>query len=220
MGSHAGLTLRTVTDAPNLRGRRMTKQNREDKAMKTGIRTRVYTTTRSIVRLGMLGCFATPFLAGGQTPASQRPEAISAKLVQTVRAATQQFVDVNAATAAGYKPFLGCITGPDMGAMGVHYVNADLVSGGQMDATQPQALIYEPTAGGMRLVGVEFIALSVPWLAQNPAPPVLEGQSFQFIDTPNRYGLPALFELHVWAWRDNPNGAFVDWNTHVTCEKQ
>lgn len=49
---------------------------------------------------------------------------------------------------------------------------------------------------------------------------VLEGQTFQFIDTPNRYGLPALFELHVWAWRDNPNGAFVDWNTHVTCEKQ
>jgi hypothetical protein len=33
-------------------------------------------------------------------------------------------------------------------------------------------------------------------------------------------GLPALFELHVWAWQDYPHGAFVDWNTLVTCEKQ
>ncbi len=37
---------------------------------------------------------------------------------------------------------------------------------------------------------------------------------------PNRYGLPAFFELHVWAWRDNPQGAFVDWNDHVTCAQQ
>src|SRR6266478_5098414 len=44
--------------------------------------------------------------------------------------------------------------------------------------------------------------------------------SFQFVSSPNRYGLPAHFELHVWAWRDNPNGAFVDWNNNVTCENQ
>ena len=44
--------------------------------------------------------------------------------------------------------------------------------------------------------------------------------SFQFVSNPNRYGLPAHFELHVWAWRDNPNGAFVDWNNNVTCENQ
>jgi len=24
----------------------------------------------------------------------------------------------------------------------------------------------------------------------------------------------------VWAWRDNPNGAFVDWNSKVSCEGQ
>ena len=38
------------------------------------------------------------------------------------------------------------------------------------------------------------------------------------MSAPNRFGLPAFFELHVWAWRDNPNGAFVDWNNKVTCE--
>ena len=37
---------------------------------------------------------------------------------------------------------------------------------------------------------------------------------------PNRFGLPPFYELHVWAWRDNPNGSFVDWNTRVSCEGQ
>jgi hypothetical protein len=54
----------------------------------------------------------------------------------------------------------------------------------------------------------------------HPAPPVLEGQSCQFVGSPNRYTLAAFLELHVWAWRENPNGAFVDWNTRVTCEGQ
>jgi hypothetical protein len=41
-------------------------------------------------------------------------------------------------------------------------------------------------------------------------PLVLAGQSFQFVSSPNRYGLPAHFELHVWAWRDNPYGPKLD----------
>ena len=31
---------------------------------------------------------------------------------------------------------------------------------------------------------------------------------------------PAFYELHVWAWRDNPSGVFVDWNPRVSCEGQ
>src|SRR5213076_3351498 len=53
--------------------------------------------------------------------------AAPAKLVQLVRDATRQFINVNAATAAGYQPFLGCVSGPDHGAMGYHYVNGTLV---------------------------------------------------------------------------------------------
>jgi hypothetical protein len=68
---------------------------------------------------------------------------------------------------------------------------------------------------------VEYITLAENWLtAHQQAPPVLSGQLLQYIGTPNRYGLPGLFELHVWAWRDNPHGAFVDWNTHVSCENK
>jgi hypothetical protein len=143
-----------------------------------------------------------------------------AKLVQLVREATNQFVDVNAATAAGYQPFLGCVSGPDHGAMGYHYVNSALVGDGELDASRPEALIYEASEGGLQLVGVEFVVIADTWLAHHSSPPVLEGQTFLLVDSPNRYGLPAHFELHVWAWRDNPQGAFVDWNNKVTCEGQ
>jgi hypothetical protein len=144
--------------------------------------------------------------------------AVPAKLVQIVRDNTTQFINVNAAGPAEYFPFLGCVSGPDHGAMGVHYVNMGLVGDGLIDATKPEALIYEPSNGSMKLVGVEFIVDAATWLASHSSPPVLEGQSFHLLNSPNRYNLPPIFELHVWAWRDNPNGAFVDWNNQVSCE--
>ncbi len=147
-------------------------------------------------------------------------ESAAPDLVQLVRDATKQFGDVNVATGAGYAPFLGCVTGPDHGAMGVHYVNGALLNG-VLDVSQPQALIYEPSDGAMRLVGVEYILFADAWLAaHNNTPPVLDGQVFQFVDSPNRFNVPAFFELHVWAWRDNPQGAYVDWNNHVSCNRQ
>jgi hypothetical protein len=190
--------------------------------MTPSLLTTLHKSTLCILRLGLLSSLAAagPFLAA-ETGADESAQAVPANLVKIVREATERYVDVNAATAAGYEPAFGCVTGPDMGAMGVHYINSALVSGGQLNATEPQALIYEPVGKAMKLVGVEFIAIAAPWLtAHQQAPPVLEGQLLQYIGTPNRYGLPGLFELHVWAWRDNPHGAFVDWNTHVTCEKQ
>jgi len=142
----------------------------------------------------------------------------SPNLVQLVRAGTRQYIDVNAATAGGYGPFLGCVAGQDHGAMGVHYVNGTLLSAGTIDAVHPQALIYEPSKDGMRLVGVEFIVFADAWLQNNNnTPPVLDGQVFQFVDSPNRFNIPAFFELHVWAWRANPQGAYVDWNNKVVC---
>ena len=65
-------------------------------------------------------------LAAGQN-AESNAHATPAKLVQIVREATSQYIDVNNATSAGYGPFLGCISGSDHGAMGIHYVNPTLV---------------------------------------------------------------------------------------------
>ena len=30
------------------------------------------------------------------------------------------------------------------------------------------------------------------------------GQLFHLFEAPNRFGLPAFYTLHVWAWKDNP----------------
>lgn len=143
---------------------------------------------------------------------------VSARLVQIVQNATRKYLNVNNATAAGYGPFLGCVTGPDFGAMGIHYVNGALLNG-ELNAETPQALIYEPEGNRLRLVGVEFIVDAATWLkSHNNTPPVLEGQVLQLVAAPNRFNLPTFFELHVWAWQNNPLGAYVDWNTRVSCE--
>lgn len=142
----------------------------------------------------------------------------SSALTQIVREATRPFLDIGVATGQGYQPFLGCVSGPQEGAMGVHYVNGPLVGDGQLDATKPEALMYHIENGRARLLGVEFIVDAATWLASHPTPPVLEGQVFQLVGSPNRYGLGAFFELHVWAWKDNPNGTFSDWNTRVSCD--
>lgn len=143
---------------------------------------------------------------------------MSARLVQQVRDATLSFQDVNAAIAAGYGPFLGCVSGPAHGAMGLHYVNFALYADGEIDPTRLEALMYEESNNRLRLVGAEFIVDAQTWLATHDGPPVLEGQTFNLVNSPNRFNLPAFFELHVWAWKDNPEGSFVDWNNHVSCD--
>lgn len=83
---------------------------------------------------------------------------------------------------------------------GIHYANGSLLNG-PIDPTHPHALIYEPQSNGeLKLVGVEFIILASA-LPPTAAPQV-DGHLMLYVDTPNRYGLPAFFELHVWAWRD------------------
>ena len=169
-----------------------------------------------ILSLAFLCGTAAPLLAQNM---EHEGHAAPAALVQAVREATRQFLDVNNAGPAGYGPAFGCVSGPDHGAMGIHYVNGGLVGDGEIDVAHPEALIYEPVGNKRRLVGVEYIVDAATWLANNNTPPVLVGQDFQFVGAPNRFNLPPFFELHVWAWRENPQGAFVDWNNNVSCEK-
>jgi hypothetical protein len=179
-----------------------------------------------LVRLGSAALVSLALaFAGTQTASSERVQPAhdhdaNGRLVRLVRESTQPFLDINAAVALGYGAFLGCVSGPQEGAMGVHYVNGDYVADGELDPAQPEALMYEFTGGRARLLGVEFIVDAATWLARHDnQPPVLEGQVFHYVGSPNRYALPAFFELHVWAWRDNPNGTFVDWNPRVKCDQ-
>jgi len=117
-----------------------------------------------------------------------------------------------------------CVSGPDTGAMGIHIVNVARAGAGTITLEAPAALIYEPQSNGdLLLVGVEYIHDKAAWEAANPngpATPSVDGHQMNLVDFPNRYGLPAFYEMHVWAFEENPKGAFADWNTHVTCEKQ
>lgn len=176
----------------------------------------LYTAAAALLALGSAGAAAqTNNQARHAAHGGARPPA---RLAQIVRDTTRQYLDITVATTDGYGQFLGCISGPQEGAMGIHYVNGPRVADGLLDATRPEALIYEVTGGKTRLVGVEFIVDATAWLAAHKEPPVLEGQSFHYVGSPNRYGLAPFFELHVWAWRDNPNGTFADFNTRVSCD--
>ena len=143
-------------------------------------------------------------------------------LIDKVRNATARYIDLNVALAEGFVPATPCVSGPDTGAMGVHFVLPSRIKAGVLNAEQPEALIYEPMANGaMRLVGVEFIVLESVWAPKNPGSvPALDGNLLNYIAAPNRYGLPAFYEIHVWAWEENPKGSYADWNTHVTCAHQ
>jgi hypothetical protein len=149
----------------------------------------------------------------------------SESVAEQVRAGTGRYRDINVAFADGYAAATTCVSGPDVGAMGVHLVHMkngqpDRVADGELIAGEPEALIYEPQSdGAMRLVGVEFLEIASDWNSRNPnGPPSVAGNLMNLVAEPNRFGLPAFYELHVWAWERNPRGTFADWNAQVTCE--
>jgi hypothetical protein len=131
-------------------------------------------------------------------------------LADDVRAANARFEDVAVAVAEGYAP-LPCASGADGGSMGVHYVNGKYLTDDALDVAHPEAVMYEPMPDGkMALIAVEYITTK--------GPASLEGHLFSFNNAPNRYGLGPFYELHVWAWKANPTGAFADMNPDVSCD--
>src|SRR3569623_1839803 len=154
-------------------------------------------------RAALAGLVLLPLLSGVARGASN-------PLADKVRDANARVTDVAAAKAEGYGP-IPCVAGIDGGAMGIHYVNPKLIDD-KVEIDHPEAVMYEPGPDGkLTLVGVEYIA--------NKGPAALGGQLFAFTNAPNRYGLPAFYELHVWAWKANPTGTIADMNPTVSCEK-
>lgn len=173
-------------------------------------------TPRLTVPLLTLGV-ALVLLGGATTGTAQDATPTPTTLVEAVRQATAPFSDPAAAEAAGYVQMNGCVSGPQDGAMGLHYINGELVGDGKLDAAQPEALIYALQDGAMKFVAVEYLVLAEDWEAKNQGPPLLMGHLFNLVGAPNRYGSPAFYELHVWAGQDNPHGMFADWNPTVSC---
>jgi hypothetical protein len=182
----------------------------------------------SVISLALVNFYVTRAIAQGshaQMPSMQQQQLTpdrrheASALIKVVRESTARFRDVSVAEREGYALQFGCVTGSDSGAMGLHYVNGALVAAGVIDATRPQIVIYEPTRDGrLKLIGADYLVLADAWNAQHPdGPPQLMGQLFHYFESPNRFGLPAFYTLHVWAWKENPNGAFVNWHPNVSC---
>jgi hypothetical protein len=47
--------------------------------------------------------------------------------------------------------------------------------------------------------------------------PHVMGHLYHFVPVSNRYGSTPFYELHVWAWKNNPYWSFTDWNPRATC---
>jgi hypothetical protein len=162
---------------------------------------------------------AAPPAQAGDHPGSGGHQKPTGELVQVVREATRRFRDVRIAEAEGYQLHFGCVSSPDRGAMGLHYVNMGLVGDGVLQPDQPEIIIYEPLPNGrLRLIGADYLVLTEAWHANNAGPPELMGQLLHLFQSPNRFGLPDFYTLHVWAWKRNPFGTYVNWHPDVSCE--
>ena len=159
--------------------------------------------------------------APSQQELSAEQTANQIALIKIVREATERFKDVAQAEKEGYVLSFGCVSGPDQGAMGLHFINGELVGKGVIDPNKPQIILYEPTADGhLKLTGADFLVDAQQWDSDktHTGPPELMGQLFHYFEAPNRFGLKPFYTLHVWAWKDNPNGAFVNWHPEVSCQ--
>lgn len=157
--------------------------------------------------------------AAAAAPATAEQTSRAAALIKAVREATEPYQSSLFAESQGYELQFGCVSGSDFGAMGLHFVKFALVDD-VLDVTQPEIILYEPLPDGkLRITGADYLIPAAAWDAKHPHdPPQLMGQLFHLFDSPNRFGLDRFYTLHVWAWKENPNGAFTNWNPNVSCE--
>lgn len=154
------------------------------------------------------------FLAGAGSLSAQTAGALDATVTRDLdrlRAATRAFQSLDSAVAAGYpREVAACIVHEHHGAMGYHHVKRANV-GATLDVTKPQILLYEKAPdGGYKLNGVEFF-LPYQFWSRDSAPPTFLGRKLQREDNLNYW------YLHVWAWTNNTDGIFADFNPSVQC---
>ena len=149
---------------------------------------------------------ATPQLAARSDP--------QAEAVATLRYATRDYRNLDAAIADGFTSLrMLCAERPG-GATGMVYMNMTRAYDGVLYPEVPDGLIYEPDANGRpKLVGV-MMAHAYRYGEQE--------QPYQFLGTPLAPILDgninaAIHAVAVWVWRDNPNGLTVPENPRVSC---
>jgi hypothetical protein len=182
---------------------------------------------KQLVGMLVVLAYLSPAVASAQM-AKPGNRALSPNLAAT-RAALDKYKDPMQAVRDGYFSTVACIefraTGAGShehmdykpGAMGVHFLNPATI-GPTLDSLKPQVLLYEPQGDKLVLTGAEWF---VP-VAVSKTPPTLFGQTLMGPMEGHEPIMPAQlhhWDLHVWLWKDNPNGVFSPTNSIVKCPK-
>ena len=184
-----------------------------------------YRTFGKLACVAAVVAFASPAVASAQM---KNPKSAIAPELAATRAALEKYKDPMQAVRDGYFSTVACIefreegAGHDHmsykpGAMGVHFLNVANI-GPQLDSLKPQVLMYEPVGDKLVLVGAEWF---VP-VAVSKTAPTLFGQTLMGPMEGHQPIMPAglhHWDLHVWLWKDNPNGVFSPTNSNVKCPK-
>ena len=159
----------------------------------------------------------------------KKASATQNQILAEIRRATAKYHDLDAAIADGYVLDPHCVEHPEFGGMGHHAVNMSRIVPFVVPS-EPGVLVYEPMENGRyRLVAAEFLVPAEPWDAMNPAGPPMLGE-IEFDDhreiilvdgvPVNAKGGPPFphYQLHVWVWKNNPNGMYFPFNPNVSCQ--
>jgi len=138
--------------------------------------------------------------------------------LQNVRELSGRYHSLTQAEKAGFVPTDQCVAAPGLGGMGYHYVNPARIDT-TFNVDEPEVLLYATAPNGKRrLTGVEYIVVDADQnLATTGDRPSLAGRPFDGPMPGHGPGMPVHYDLHVWAWAENPAGDFATWNPSVTC---
>jgi hypothetical protein len=194
------------------------------------------------VFVSLLGLGLTPACGlDGDLPSLAVEEAEidgSCKLAQQLaraRAATAKYHNVAVAEAEGFVSTERCVFDPVLGTMGIHFVHGPRLEDQAIRLAEPEALLYLPQHGKLRLVAIEYVQVILidgdPYMgcgiennscppANPPPPPTLyEGVVFDGPMAGHEPGMPWHYDLHVWLWARNPAGMFTPFNPALSCEQ-
>lgn len=147
--------------------------------------------------------------------------------LQAAREATAKYLDFRVALGEIFLPASECVES-QAGTMGIHHVNLGRNRDPRVDVREPEILLYVPDrALGMRLVAIEYAVTALvdgkphfgpeaPAKFDDP-PPELFGREFDGPMAGHNPVQPWHYDLHVWAWSDNPSGLFSHFNPKEDC---
>lgn len=152
-------------------------------------------------------------MAGAGSPATADPGRSGDAGLRAAKAFSAPYQSEAAAIADGFTPTDECVPN-----MGYHYVNFDRVDT-NFEPSRPEAVLYvDAPGGGRQLAAVEWLVIDADQdLATDDDRPSIFGHPFEGPMLGHGPGMPIHYDLHAYAWVENPDGGFATWNPEITC---